>query len=197
MMFLPGEMASELVNGLPAKFRSEPQHWYRDDPTLSTRTAPALTTPGFVRQRMQDKYEWTIGLGGDELGYVMPDRQLPREVRRRRVPAGHVRAAVRVGTRSSIRTRSRARRARRSRRTRPRSTARTGSPRSPISASCKYGQALGQANGHYEETNSAGWDLATDILGAVAVLTHNNDPTQVNPDFPGWWPEYLPPGNLP
>ena len=71
MMFLPGEMAGELVNGLPAKFRSEPQHWYRDDPTLSAYGA-ALTTPGFVKQRMHDKYEWTIGLGGDELGYVMP-----------------------------------------------------------------------------------------------------------------------------
>ncbi len=50
-----------------------------------------------------------------------------------------------------------------------------------IPASCKYGQALGQANGHYEETNSASWDLAQVILDSVASLTGDHDPTQVNP----------------
>jgi hypothetical protein len=195
MMFLPGEMAGELVNGLPAKFRTEPQHWYRDDPSLSAYGA-ALTTPGFVKQRMHDKYEWTIGLGGDELGYVMPiasfrvkcvlDEFLPGACAQ--AYASHAIEypdAVAGSTCKAI----------------------TENPAAlegkddftalAISASCKYGQALGQANGHYEETNSAGWDLATDILGAVAVLTHDNDPTQVNPSFPGWWPGYLPPGNLP
>ena len=66
-----------------------------------------------------------------------------------------------------------------------------------IPASCKYGQALGQANGHYEETNSASWDLAQVILDSVASLTGDHDPTQVNPAFPGWWKGNLPPGALP
>ncbi len=66
-----------------------------------------------------------------------------------------------------------------------------------ITASCSYGQALGEAEGHYEETNSASWDQAADMLAAVGRLTGDSDPTQVNPDFAGWWPGYLPPGDLP
>ena len=56
-----------------------------------------------------------------------------------------------------------------------------------IGASCRYGQALGEARDHYEETNSAGWDLEADILDAVARLTGDDDPEAVNPDVPGWW----------
>ncbi len=62
-----------------------------------------------------------------------------------------------------------------------------------IGASCRYGQALGQAQSHYEETNSAGWDLATDMLDAVAALTGDANPEMVNPDFPGYWKTYPPP----
>ena len=56
-----------------------------------------------------------------------------------------------------------------------------------LSASCRYGQAFGEAEDHYEETNSAGWDLEADILAAVGALTGSDDPTVVNPDFAGWW----------
>jgi hypothetical protein len=66
-----------------------------------------------------------------------------------------------------------------------------------IAGSCRYGQALGEAQGHYEETNSAGWDIAQDMLDAVGELTGSWDATEVNPVFPGWWEGYLPPGNLP
>ena len=45
-----------------------------------------------------------------------------------------------------------------------------------IAASCRYGQALGEANDHYEETNSVGWDLEADILRAVGALTGDDDP---------------------
>jgi hypothetical protein len=63
-----------------------------------------------------------------------------------------------------------------------------------VAASCRYGQALGEANDHYEETNSAGWDLEADILAAVGVLTGDTNPASVNPDFPGWWMGHTPPG---
>ena len=66
-----------------------------------------------------------------------------------------------------------------------------------VAASCRYGQALGEANDHYEETNSAGWDIAQDMLDAIGKLTGSFDATEVNPDFPGWWKQNLPPGNLP
>jgi hypothetical protein len=63
-----------------------------------------------------------------------------------------------------------------------------------VSASCSYGQALGEAENHYEETNSAGWDIAVDILDAVAKLTGDADPAMVNPRFPGYWEGFPPPG---
>ncbi len=63
-----------------------------------------------------------------------------------------------------------------------------------MSASCRYGQALGEAESHYEETNSAGWDLAEDILAAVAALTGDANPEMINPRFPGYWKGYPPPG---
>jgi hypothetical protein len=69
--------------------------------------------------------------------------------------------------------------------------------RTAVAASCRYGQALGEAEGHYEETNAAGWDLAQDMTDAVAALTANDDPTEVNPAFPGWYQGFLPPGDPP
>jgi hypothetical protein len=42
--------------------------------------------------------------------------------------------------------------------------------------------------------NSAGWDLAEDVLAAVAKLSGDDDPAMVNPDFPGYWKGYPPPG---
>jgi hypothetical protein len=66
-----------------------------------------------------------------------------------------------------------------------------------IAGSCRYGQALGEAQGHYEETNSAGWDIANDMLDAIGKLTGSADATEVNPDFPGWCEKNLPPGDLP
>jgi len=66
-----------------------------------------------------------------------------------------------------------------------------------VAASCRYGQALGEADGHYEETNAAGWDLVEDMMRVVGEITANHDSTEVNPDFPGWWQGNLPPGDLP
>lgn len=53
-------------------------------------------------------------------------------------------------------------------------------------------ESFGEAEDHYEETNSAGWDLEADILAAVGALTGSNDPTVVNPDFAGWWIGHVP-----
>jgi hypothetical protein len=63
-----------------------------------------------------------------------------------------------------------------------------------IIGSCTYGQALGQANSHYEETNSAGWDLAEDLLDATSALTGvARTGGRINPDFPGYWAGFPPP----
>jgi hypothetical protein len=193
MMFLPGEIAGELTIGLPAKFYEEPEHWY-EEPLGTHAFGADFQTPGFVTQRMSDRFEWTIGLGSDELGYTIPISNF----RVKCVVGDDVCAflhsigaiefpdAVAGATCKAI-TED------------PSLLAGYGNDdiAAAVAGSCRYGQALGEARGHYEETNSAGWDLVEDMMAAVARITGNTDPTSVNPDFPGWTQGYLPPGDLP
>jgi hypothetical protein len=190
IMFLTGEIPSELTIGLPADFRTMPEQWYEEAPDRHAFGAD-YTIPGFVRQRMADEYEWTVGLGSDQLGYHVPISNFRALcVGDEIVGEGTCDALYEEG---SIEF--------------PDSVAGTTckdlienpDPNDPafVVASCKYGQALGEADGHYEETNSAGWDLVEDMMNAVAAITGNDDATEVNPEFPGWWPGLLPPGDLP
>lgn len=193
MMFLPGEVAGELVLGLPAEFRTDPDRWYAEDPSLHTR-GDAYTTPGYVVNRMDDEYRFTIGLGNDELGYVFPiSNWRVRCVADAVGGPGTCQSLYEAGAiefpDSLAGTTCKAITDDPSRLSEYPPDARFW-----ISASCRYGQALGEADGHYEETNSAGWDLAADMLEAVAAVTGNDDPAQVNPDFPGYWPGNPPPG---
>ena len=65
--------------------------------------------------------------------------------------------------------------------------------REAVAGSCRCGQATGRAAGHYEETNSVGWDAAADMIEAVAQLTGSSDRTQVNDQFAGYHHRYPPP----
>ena len=196
MMFLPGEIPGELTIGLPSAFRSEPEHWYEEPPGRHA-FGDDYTIPGYTTARMSDAYRWTIGLGSDELGYFIPISNF-RVLCVADLVAGPgacaaLYAAGAIEFPDSIAGTT--------------CKAVTDHPvlllnypepaRTAVAASCRYGQALGEALGHYEETNSAGWDLAQDMMDAVAALTGNDDATEVNPDFPGWWQGYLPPGDLP
>jgi hypothetical protein len=186
-------VAGELVIGLPAEFRSDPARWYEESLDLNA-FGEEYTTPGYVLNRMHDRYRFTIGLGNDELGYIFPIsnwriRCVADEIGgpgacQALHDAGVIEFpdAVAGATCKAI----------------------TEDPqqleqypaeaRLAVSASCRYGQALGEAEGHYEETNAAGWDLAEDVLAAVAALTGDADPEMVNPRFPGYWEGYPPPG---
>jgi hypothetical protein len=193
MMFLPGEVAGELVKGLPAEFRLAPARWY-EEPLEENAFGDEYTTPGYVLNRMQDRYEFTIGLGNDELGYIFPiSNWRVRCVADELAGPGTCQAlhdagviefpdAVAGTTCKAI--------------TEDPALLKQYPPDAAqaVSASCRYGQAFGQAQNHYEETNAAGWDLAEDMLDAVTALTGDEDPTQVNPDFPGYWEGYPPPG---
>ncbi|MGH2963417.1 MAG: phage T7 gene 1.2 family protein [Solirubrobacterales bacterium] len=193
MMFLPGEVAGELVIGLPAEFRSDPARWYEEPLDLNA-FGDDYTTPGYLLNRMHDRYEFTIGLGNDELGYIFPiSNWRVKCVADDLAGPGTCQALHDAGVIEH-----------------PDAVAGTTckaitehpeqldqyppDAAQAVSASCRYGQALGEAQNHYEETNSAGWDLAEDMLGAVAELTGDDDPTEVNPDFPGYWEGYPPPG---
>ena len=58
-----------------------------------------------------------------------------------------------------------------------------------VASICRYGQALGrelgEPDGHYEETNSAGWDLVDDLWAAATRLFGREGTGSVNPDNPG------------
>jgi hypothetical protein len=193
MMFLPGEVAGELVIGLPAEFRVDPARWYEEPHELNA-FGDAYTTPGYVLNRMHDRYRFTIGLGNDELGYVFPisnwrvkcvaDEVAGPGTCQELHEAGAIEFPDAVaGTTCKAITEDPAR-----------LEQYPAEARLALSASCRYGQALGEAEGHYEETNSAGWDLAEDILAAVAALTGDASPEMINPRFPGYWEGFPPPG---
>jgi len=196
MMFMPGEIPSELTMGLPAGFRETPEDWYAEEIGRHAFGAE-YTIPGYIRRRMDDPYKWTIGLGSDQLGYFIPISnyrvfcvgdifggpgtceflnsvgfiEFPDAVAGSTCKAITEDPSILGGYPAQV--------------------------AQVIAGSCRYGQALDEADGHYEETNSAGWDLVEDMMRAVAGITGNDDPTEVNPDFPGWWQDHLPPGDLP
>ncbi len=196
MMFMPGEMPGELTAGLPSGFRSHPEDWYEEPPGRHAFGAD-YTIPGYTANRMDDAYRWTIGLGSDELGYFIPisnfrvlcvaDQLAGPGACQQLYDFGVIDFpdSVAGSTCKAI--------------TEDPSLLGNYPPdaATALAASCRYGQALGEADGHYEETNAAGWDMAQDMMTAVGAITGNDDPTEVNPDFPGWWQGYLPPGDLP
>ncbi len=70
-MFIPAEIGAESTIGLPAGYLDSPATWHLDDPALHAFGAE-YTTVGYVKNRMHDKYRWIVGLGNDEMGYVVP-----------------------------------------------------------------------------------------------------------------------------
>ncbi|MGH9134652.1 MAG: hypothetical protein ACRDZZ_11985 [Ilumatobacteraceae bacterium] len=192
MMWLPAEVGPESTIGMPAGYVETPTNWHADDIGLHASGADYLTS-GYVKNRMPDRYRWIVGLGNDELGYAVPlsDYRVRCVADQLAGPgtcaalfgAGAIEYPDAVaGTTCKAVTED------------PSLLANYGAAAEAIAASCKYGQALGEANDHYEETNSAGWDLEADILAAVARLTGDDDATVVNSRFPGWWMGYTPPG---
>lgn len=186
-MWLPAEIGPESTIGLPAGYHDTPELWHLDDPSLHA-FGEEYATSGFVKNRMSDEYRWVVGLGNDELGYAVPladyrvfcvadelagpgTCQFLHDVGAIEYPDAVAGATCKAITED------------------PSLLADYGDPAiaEAVAASCAYGQAFDEANDHYEETNSAGWDLEADILAAVATLTGNDDPSTINPAFPGWW----------
>jgi hypothetical protein len=195
MVALPAEVAGELVMGLPAGFRDTPQLWY-EEPDLHV--APEdFHIPGYVRARVPERYMFTVGLGNDELGYAksITDYRIGC-VADQLAGAGacaqlHAIGAIEFPDGVAGAT---CKRLAEDPGAPGELVARFGEQAAQgVLASCAYGQTIAEADGHYPETNSAGWDLADDILAAVGRLTGNFDPTEVNPDFPGYNDEFPPP----
>lgn len=180
-MWLPAEVLPESTIGLPAGYHDTPELWHGDALDLHA-VGEDYATSGYVINRMDDRYRWIVGLGNDELGYAVPlsdyriscvaggacaDLHAAGLIEYPDAVAGATCKHLYEGG----------------------SLPGSYPPEAveAINASCTYGQVFGEADDHYEETNSAGWDLEADILAAVAQLTGNDDPATINPDFPGWW----------
>jgi hypothetical protein len=231
LLFLPGEVPGELVIGLPAGIRREPERWQDASPERHVSPA-ALEIPGYVKRVMPGRLRWVAGLGNDELGYVLPiadvrircaaDQLVAPGACARLHAAGLIdfpdavsgaRCKALIDGRDDPPGRPDEAALGRLGETAPGRRAETGpgrlggvepgrfgeaanpgrlgEPSLPV-VSCLYGQALGQAEGHYEETNSAGWDLAQDLFDAVVRLTGTRDTTPVNPAFRGFWHGFPP-----
>jgi hypothetical protein len=195
MLFLPGEIPGELTVGLPSGFRVTPENWYEE--ALGQHAFGAdYTVPGYASRRMSDGYKWVIGLGSDQMGYFVPISNYrvlcvaDAFVGPGTCAALHAGGLIEYPDSVAGATCKRITED-------PNQLAPYGDYAPVIAGSCRYGQALGEANAHYEETNSAGWDMVEDMMRAVGTITGNSDSTQVNPTFPGWWEGYLPPGDLP
>jgi hypothetical protein len=190
VMFVPAEIGAESTIGLPAGYLDAPADWHADDPSLHAFGADYATV-GFVKNRMADEYRWVVGLGNDEMGYVVPladyrircvadDLAGPGTCAELHAAGVIEHPDAVAGATCKAVTED------------PSLLAGYGAAAEAVAASCRYGQALGEADDHYEETNSAGWDLEADILAAVGTLTGNTDAASVNPDFAGWWMGHTP-----
>ena len=191
LAFLPGEVPGELVIGLPKDIRRTPANWADEDPTQHT-PPDRIEIPGYVKRLMPGRWRWVVGLGNDELGYILPlanyrvlcvaDKLAGPGTCAKLHAAGAIDFPDAIaGARCKTLVEQ------------PEAAAALPAEvRDAVLASCRYGQALGRAAGHYEETNSAGWDVAGDMLAALAQLTGISDTSQINEAFPGYHHRFPP-----
>ena len=174
MLFLPGELPPELVVGLPADFDSHPERYYRDPDEHAV--GADYQFPGYLLSLVDEEVTFTVGLGGDELGYFVPVADYRLKCVDLALPAGSSCADLAsageidgpdwlAGSRCLA--------------------PQLPEPGSAVAAICRYGQALGrelgEPSGHYEETNSAGWTMVDDLWAAATRLFGSAGSGRVNP----------------
>ncbi len=198
MMFIPGEIQSQLTIGLPAGFDDAPEQWYKHPESHAVGTE--LEIPGYIYDMMPDENQWVVGLGNDQLGYIVPPSdwllscvadEISEEgtcadlfdrggIKTVDGVAGDVCVALQNEGEDYLEV-----------------ILPPGefddTDRNFVQLSCTYGQVLGREvshpEHHYEETNSAGWDLPADILETVAELTGGDLGGRINENFAGSWQE--------
>jgi hypothetical protein len=171
ILFMPGELPPELVIGLPADFASDPQKYYRE-PHLHA-VGANYQIPGHLLSLVEEAQTLTVGLGGDQIGYFVPVSDYRLRCLDLVLPSGKTCADLAArgviegadyisGTTCRAITDSEA------------ALAAFGEDAEAVSSICRYGQALGrelgEPEGHYEETNAAGWDMVDDLWQAAQRL---------------------------
>ena len=167
---MPGELPPELVIGLARRLR----HQHRRRTTWSpTCTPPAPTTRSLApcSTWCPTQTTFTVGLGGDELGYWTPINEVRLKCLDLVMPAGSGYTCQRLFDEGLLVTPDAVAGPMCRALTDDAAAQQPHAPTRPaLAAVCRYGQALGrelgEPDGHYEETNSAGWDLVDDTVGS-------------------------------
>jgi hypothetical protein len=194
-IFMPGEVPPELVVGLPTDFDTNTVKYYLDGPGLHAEGVD-YDFPGYLMSLVERDVLFTVGLGTEQLGYWVPVSEYRLKCLEIALPAGTtcvdlnargiIEHADSVGglTCKKITDDPNA------------FAAYTAADAAALAAVCRYGQALGrelgEPQGHYEETNAAGWDLVDDMWDAATVLFGNQGSGRINPDNPGYTIQYPP-----
>ena len=171
-LFMPGELPPELVIGLPDDFAADTAKYY-EHPDLHA-TGDAYAIPGALLDLVPTDITFTIGLGGDELGYFVPINEVRLKCLdlvftpesgytcQRLFDEGLLVTPDAVGGPACRAL------------TDGEANSYTPEQATALTAVCRYGQALGRELGepddHYEETNSAGWDLVDDLWAAASAM---------------------------
>jgi len=172
-LFMPGEIPPELVIGLPADFETNSAAYYTE-PELHAVGAD-YEIPGFLLDLVPTTTTFTVGLGGDELGYWVPINEARLKCLDLVMDPASGYTCQRLFDEGLLVTVDAvAGPLCRSVTDDLASTTYTPGQLTALQAVCRYGQALGrelgEPAGHYEETNSAGWDLVDDLWVAALQL---------------------------
>ena len=175
-LFMPGELPPELIIGLPDDFETNTAEYYTE-PDLHA-VGAEYEIPGYLLDLVPTTTTFTVGLGGDELGYWTPIN----EVRLKCLdlvmdPAGGYTCQRLFDEGQLVTPDAVAGPECRNLWENPHLLTQEDAllaQRQALAAVCRYGQALGrelgEPDGHYEETNSAGWDLVDDLWAAAQEL---------------------------
>ena len=172
-LFMPGELPPELVIGLPEDFATNSAAYYTE-PELHAVGAD-YEIPGSLLDLVPTTTTFTVGLGGDELGYWVPINEARLKCLDLVMDPASGYTCQRLFDEGLLVTIDAvAGPVCRGVTDDPASTAYTAEQLTALQAVCRYGQALGrelgEPDGHYEETNSAGWDLVDDLWEAALQL---------------------------
>jgi hypothetical protein len=170
-LFMPGELPPELVVGLPDDFTTNTARYFAD-PSLHA-TGADYAIPGALLDLVPTTQTFTVGLGGDELGYWTPINEVRLKCLDLVMPAGSGITCQQLFDKGLLVAPDAV--------AGPTCRRLTNTPpaaptpdETALMAVCRYGQALGRELGepqdHYEETNSAGWDLVDDTWTAATQL---------------------------
>lgn len=174
MLFLPGEVSSELVIGLPDDFNTAPPEKYNQKPDEHS-VGEDYIIPGYYLSLVDETVTFIIGLGTDEVGYFVPASEYRLQCHALSLAALPGATCQDLADRDLIEDPSWVGGLTCQKVTDdPQFFESLGADGPAVQAVCYYGQMVGaeiqKPAGHYEETNSAGWDLVDDLWAATVKL---------------------------